>query len=147
MLEAEHARLECLLRGLREACCEFDRLKECQSCDKEQIASCQGRLVSFSHDFLDFVIEHFENEERIMTAILGAEDSDRYFHPHQKAHVRLVREMERPMSELSRMSKQGNTAAAIGELYGLTEEMFSEHARACDDALMQLPQIEHNGDK
>ena len=68
-IENEHAHLEQFLWELHEACCEFDSLKECHGCDKEKFASCQGRLISFEYVFIDFVIRHFENEEKIMIEI------------------------------------------------------------------------------
>jgi len=40
LIEDEHARLERFLRELRETCCEFDSLEECQDCGREKIASC-----------------------------------------------------------------------------------------------------------
>jgi hemerythrin len=140
LIEGEHARLERFLRELRETCCEFDSLEECQDCGREKIASCQGRLISFTHDFLDFVIEHFENEEKIMSEIYSTQQSNRYFQLHQQEHMKLVREMESLMHELSVMSRRGHTAIAIREFYYRVAEIFSKHARTLDDPLMQLPE-------
>ena len=72
------------MRDLRDTCCEFYSLKGCQGCGREKIASCQGRLISFEHVFLDFVIEHFGNEEKIMSEISRTQDTNEYFRLHQQ---------------------------------------------------------------
>jgi len=136
----EHARLERFLRELREACSEFNSLEECQDCSREKIASCQGRLISFTHDFLDFVIGHFENEEKIMSEIYSTQQSNRNFQLHQQEHMKLVREMESLMHELSVMSRRGHTASAIREFYYRVAEIFNKHAHTFDEPLMQLPE-------
>lgn len=86
LIEDEHAHLERFLRDLRDTCCEFYSLKGCQGCGREKIASCQGRLISFEHVFLDFVIEHFGNEEKIMSEISRTQDTNEYFRLHQQEH-------------------------------------------------------------
>lgn len=136
LIEAEHARLETFLSELRETCCAFDDTKECQHCDREKIATCRGRLISFTYDFLDFVVEHFENEEKIMSKIFSALDPASVFHHHQE-HIKLVRTIEGLMHALSDMSKQGHTAVAIREFHARATAMFDEHARTFDAALLQ----------
>ena len=84
LIEDEHAHLERFLRDLRDTCCEFYSLKGCQGCGREKIASCQGRLISFEHVFLDFVIEHFGNEEKNMSEISRTQDTNEYFRLHQQ---------------------------------------------------------------
>lgn len=139
----EHARLDKFLRGLRETCCEFDSLKECQGCDRGKIASCQGRLISFEHVFLDLVIEHFKNEEKIMSEIFRTQDTNERFRLHQQEHDKLLREMESLMRRLSTESERGHTAVAIREFYHRVTELFGEHVRTFDDPYMRQPK----GDK
>lgn len=137
LIEAEHARLGAFLRELRETCCIFDDTKECQQCDREKIASCQGRLISFTYDFLDFVVEHFEHEEKIMAEISSAQDSASSFHHHHQEHIKLIRTMEGLMHAYSDMSKQGHTAVAIREFHAQASAMFEEHSRVFDAILLQ----------
>ena len=137
LIEAEHARLGSFLRELRETCCIFDDTKECQQCDREKIASCQGRLISFTYDFLDFVVEHFEHEEKIMSEIFSTQDSGSGFHRHHQEHIKLVRAMEGLMHAYSDLSKQGHTAVAIREFHAHASAMFDEHSRAFDAILLQ----------
>lgn len=141
LIEAEHARLETFLRELRETCCAFDDTKECQQCDRERIACCQGRLVSFTYDFLDFVVEHFEHEEKILSKISSALDPASVFHHHLE-HTKLVRTIERLMHALSGMSKQGHTAVAIREFHARATEMFDVHTRSFDAKFLQPRQQE-----
>lgn len=136
LIDAEHARLETFLRELRETCCAFDDTKECQHCDRERIACCQGRLVSFTYDFLDFVVEHFEHEERIMSKVFSALEPASVFQHHQE-HTQLVRSIEGLMHALSGMSKQGHTAVAIREFHARATEMFDAHTLSFDAKLLQ----------
>lgn len=62
--EDEHVRLNQLLQNLRGTCDKFYSLEGCHGCGKEKVASCQGRLISFKHVFLELVIKHFRNEEK-----------------------------------------------------------------------------------
>ena len=139
LIEDEHARLDQLLQDLREACCNFGSVKDCQGCGREKIASCQGRLNSFAYDFLDFVIQHFRNEEKIMAGASRTQDSNEYFRLHQKEHARLLKEMESLMQELLAMSKQGHTAVAIREFHYRVAELFGEHTRTFDDPFISRP--------
>lgn len=140
----EHARLDKFLRDLSEACSEFDSLDECQGCDKGKVASCQGRLISFKHVFLDFLIEHFKNEEKIMSNIFRTQGTNERFRLHQQEHDKLLREMDSLMHKLSNMSEQGLTAVAIRELHHRVMELFGKHARMFDVSLMRQPK---NGEK
>ena len=139
LIEDEHTHLERFLRDLRDTCCEFYSLKGCQGCGREKIASCQGRLISFEHVFLDFVIEHFGNEEKIMSEISRPQDTNEYFRLHQQEHDRLLQEMESLMHKLSTKSKQGHTAVAIREFHYRVAELFGKHAHTFDDFFLHQP--------
>lgn len=140
LIENEHAHLEQFLWELHEACCEFDSLKECHGCDKEKFASCQGRLISFEYVFIDFVIRHFENEEKIMSEICYTQNAKEFFHMHVQEHEKLLLEMESLMHKLSAESEQGFTAGAIRELYYRVAELFGKHASTFDNLLMNHPE-------
>lgn len=139
LIEDEHARLDQFLRNLRETCCEFYSLEECQGCDRGKIASCQGRLISFEHVFLDLVIEHFKNEEKIMSDIFHNQDTNQRFRLHQQEHDKLLREMENLMHKLSTESERGHTAVAIREFHYRVTELFGKHARTFDNFFMHQP--------
>lgn len=138
-IEDEHMRLKHFLQDLRETCCKFDGLEDCAGCDREKIASCQGRLFSFEQDFLDLVVTHFENEEKIMAAISLAEDTNEHFRLHQKEHAKLLQEMQTLMQKVLVMSRQGYTATAIREFHSKVAESFFEHVRTFDAHLTHQP--------
>ncbi|MDZ4140535.1 MAG: hypothetical protein U1C48_00880 [Methylotenera sp.] len=138
-IEDEHVRLNQFLQNLRETCDEFYSLEGCQSCDREKIASCQGRLISFEHVFLDFLIEHFKNEEKIMAGIFNNQDTNEHFLLHQQEHDNLLREMDNLMHKLSNMSERGQTVVAIREFHHRVMELFGEHFRNFDDYLLHKP--------
>ncbi|MDZ4140830.1 MAG: hypothetical protein HOP24_00875 [Sideroxydans sp.] len=138
-IEDEHARLDQFLRELCETCCEFDSLKGCLGCGREKIASCQGRLISFEYVFIDLVIEHFKNEEKIMSKIFSNQDTNECFRFHQQEHDKLLREMQGLMHKLSTESDRGHTAVAIREFHYRVMELFGKHARMFDDPFMRQP--------
>lgn len=148
MIEGEHARLEKFLGDLRTTCCNFDLVADCQSCAREKIASCHGQLVSFTHDFLELVIEHCENEEDIMSEVFIAHQSHTSFLHHRQEHVKLVRSMESLMLALPGKSRQGHTAAALREFHARATEAFSKHSREFDATLLQpwKQGIQENGE-
>jgi len=139
LIEDEHAHIERLLRELRETCCEFDSLKGCLGCGREKIASCQGRLISFEYVFIDLVIEHFKNEEKIMSKIFSNQDTNECFRFHQQEHDKLLREMQGLMHKLSTESDRGHTSVAIREFHYRITELFGTHARMFDDPFMRQP--------
>lgn len=141
LIEDEHARLDQFLRELRETCCEFYSLEGCQGCDSGKVASCQGRLNSFEHVFFDFVIEHFKNEEKIMSKISSTKDTNECFRLHQQEHDKLLREMQSLMHKLSTESDRGHTAVAIREFHYRVTELFGKHVLMFDDPFMRQQKV------
>ncbi len=144
LIEAEHARLEQFLNDLRDTCEKYRSSGNCFGCDREQVATCQGRLTSFFFDFLDLIAEHFDNEERIMRDVLPSSDLEGYFHQHQAAHARLTREVRELMRESAIFSNQGNPSEAIRRLERKISELFGRHAHVFDDVF--LGKAGHSGD-
>ncbi len=136
LIDDEHAHLERFLRDLCGTCCQFESTADCQRCSKEQIASCRGRLPSFFHDFLDLVFEHFENEEKLMRNVLQSPDETDYLWRHHEEHKNLLRDVKQQIQACSTLSQQGNTAEAIRVFHQHVSEIFSEHARTFDSALL-----------
>ena len=68
LIAEEHAHLAKILCELRELCDQPPSGADCHCCERGKVASCQGRLPSFFHDFREFTNAHFEHEESIMSA-------------------------------------------------------------------------------
>jgi hemerythrin len=138
LIAQEHERLAAFLRDLRETCSEFQSSGDCRECGKEKSASCQGLLVSFQHDFVALIEEHFEHEERIMRDTLSAPEDDAYFRQHVAEHTRLLDEIRNTLIPATNaLSRQGQTAAAIRMLHDRVSEIFGQHAYGFDDALLE----------
>lgn len=138
-IEDEHARLWQFLLDLRETCCKFESLEDCQVCEREKIASCQGRLFSFGQDFLDLVATHFENEEEIMEAVSRTPESNEHFRLHQKEHANLLKEMEALMHQVLSLSRESHTSQAIREFHAKTTEYFYAHGQTFDVHFVHRP--------
>lgn len=136
LIDAEHARLEQFLCDLRDTCENFSTGGDCYSCSRAQVATCQGRLNSFFYDFLDLLVEHFENEENIMRNHLLTPEDESYFHLHQEEHARLIHEVRELMRESAVFSSQGNPSEAIRRLESKISELFGLHTDIFDSALL-----------
>ncbi len=135
--EDEHVRLNQLLQNLRGTCDKFYSLEGCHGCGKEKVASCQGRLISFKHVFLELVIKHFRNEEKIMFDIFHTQDTNENFRLHQQEHDKLLHELESLMRKLSTESERGRTSAAIREFHHQALDLFGDHFRNFDDEFLR----------
>lgn len=144
-IEHEHQRLAMFLHDLHDTCCKFQTLEDCQGCGREKIACCQGRLASFRFDFFDLVAEHIENEEQIMRSSLGDAGCDEYLRRHQEEHAQVLREMKDWMQEMSALSRDGHTAAAIRKLHQKITARFGEHAQSFDDPFLNSAQNAPSG--
>lgn len=136
LIEEEHARLERFLCDLCDTCSEFMSKVDCHRCDKEKVASCQGRLPSFFYDFHDLVAEHCEHEEKIMYGISQTEELNDYLRLHQEDHARIMQDVKQLIQESTVLIQQGNVAVAIRQFYQLIKDRFGEHARSFDNILL-----------
>ena len=135
MIDEDHERLERFIRDLHDTCAELESADDCGDCDRERVASCQGRLTSFLYDFLDIMDNHFETEEKLMEACLTTPEQREYVHGHKAAHEKLRREVKVLLRELAEMNKQGSTMMAIRQFYRQVAVMFGNHAHEFDDYL------------
>ena len=132
----DHARLDSLLRELREICCNFENDQDCQNCNREKIASCLGRWVSFTHVFLEFVYEHIEREEKIMAEMMGAHHSDRF--AHVQNHQQLVKKVEKMLHELPALSNQSCPSRAIRMFCDQVSTLLELHVQQFDTQLLNM---------
>lgn len=131
-IQDDHQRLHHLLGELEEVCCEFYR-QESNESGRQEAASCAGRLNSFSHEFIDFLISHFEREERWISAFPGSANS--VLGPHQRDHVRIVRHLESLMHDTIVMAGRENTVIAVQNFHQCVLEVLEEHASQFDAAI------------
>lgn len=61
-IEEEHQRLQNSIENIRSTCSNLDNQLGCQSCTREYIATCQGRLISFFHNIMSISSNHFDYE-------------------------------------------------------------------------------------
>jgi hemerythrin len=131
-IQDDHQRLHHLLGELEEVCCEFYR-QESNGPGPQDAASCAGRLNSFSHEFIDFLISHFEREERWISAFPGPAHS--MSGAHQRDHVRIVRHLEGLMHDTIAMVGRGNAVSAVQDFHQCVLEVLSAHAFEFDSAM------------
>lgn len=131
-IQSDHDRLQKLLNEMHEVCCEFYRPDDSLP-ERQDIASCEGRLNSFSHDFIDFLIRHFEREERWMVDSTG--NGVAAFRAHQQDHLRVIRQMESLLQNTITMIHKGNADDAVLGFHQCVHEMLEDHARKFDALL------------
>ena len=137
LIEEEHARLERLLHGLHETCCNLDKLLSCQGCDSGELASCLGRLPSYIHDLIDHVDKHFYHEESIISGTLDVTVKNDYFKLHQQTHDSMVQELNSMLGECHLLKDMEKTDESYHHLYKKFSDQYEEHSRAFDDPFIQ----------
>lgn len=137
LIEEEHLRLLRLLDNLRSTCRNINRQDNCQSCTREQLATCRGRLVSFFHNVIDISINHFGHEESIMLRLEHTTKEHEDICNHQQAHRNILHALDTIVSECASLDAQGRTAEAYRQLYRRLSEIFNEHNRLFDDPFIQ----------
>lgn len=140
LIEDEHVRLHNSLKNLRSTCRNLHNQGSCQSCSREQIATCQGRLVSSCYNIINIATNHFNHEESIMLrqSLFTQEYED--FHSHQQAHNDILNELNAKVSQCALLDAQGKTSEAYRQLYKRMSELFEEHASLLDDPFIKSTQ-------
>ncbi len=139
LIEDEHAHLARLLCDLCDVCSAPALDVDCQLCSREKVASCQGRLPSFFHDFREFANAHFEHEEKIAASIKSSSTDGMNLKLHRQAHANLMREINQLIQESSAMNLQGNVRRAIRHFHQLILDKFGEHTGLFDDPMLLNP--------
>lgn len=137
LIEDEHLRLNNSLTNIRSTCCNLDNHGSCQSCSRERIATCQGRLVSSFYNIINIAINHFNHEESIMHRLSLVTDEFDDFLIHQHAHNNILNELNAKVSQCASLDAQGDTAEAYRQLYKRMSQLFEEHARLLDDPFIK----------
>jgi hemerythrin len=133
LIEEAHLRLHSCMDNLRSTCCNLDNQRNCQSCTREKVATCQGRLVSFFHNMVEISTSHFDHEEAIMLGRPHVTKEYEDFRLHQQAHKDILRELNTIVSECASLNLRGETAEGYRQLYWRMSDLFERHDRLFDD--------------
>jgi len=140
LIEKEHKLLEKYLSDLRDACTysNSDKLPDCQNCDPEKQASCQGRLPSFLFFIIELAAKHFDHEETIMLSRAHVTKECEFFRIHQQAHADILHKMDTLVGECFSLGKQSYNAKIYSQLYKKLSDMLEEHDRDFDDPFINF---------
>ncbi len=141
-ISEEHVRLGDSLELLCTTCHNLDNQLDCRSCNREKLASCQGRLVSFFYNVVNFSSTHFKQEEFIMLRQSGVTKDDEDFRRHQQAHSNMLNALYEIISECDLLDARGKTAEAYRNLCSRMSETFKEHDRMFDGIYLKGRQAE-----
>jgi hemerythrin len=137
LIEDEHMRLHDSLINLRRTCRNLDSQRSCQSCTREQVATCQGRLVSSFYNIINIATNHFNHEEAVMLRLSLVTNQYDDLRSHQQAHNKILSELNAKVSQCAALDEQGDTAEAYRQLHKKMSELFEEHARLLDSPFVQ----------
>lgn len=140
LIEDEHLRLHYSLENLRSTCRNLDNQHSCESCTREKIATCQGRLVSFFHNIVNITTNHFNHEESIMLRLSLVTQEHGDFRSHQQAHNSILDELKAKVSQCALLDAHGHTSEAYRQLHKTMSELLEEHARLLDGPFIQSAQ-------
>jgi hemerythrin len=138
----EHVRLNDSLNLLCETCRNLDNQLNCQGCSREQLGTCQGRLVSFFYNVINFSSTHFQREESIMLRQAGVTKDDEDFRRHRQAHIDMLNVLYEIINECDLLDARGKTAEAYRNLCNRMSEQFKEHDRMFDGIYLKRRQAE-----
>lgn len=140
LIENEHLRLHNSLENLRNTCRNLDNQRSCENCTREQIATCQGRLVSFSHNIINITTNHFNHEESIMLRLSLVTQEYGDFRSHQQAHNSILDELNAKVKQCALLDAHGNTSEAYRQLHKKMSELFEEHVLLLDGPFIKSAQ-------
>ena len=140
LIADEHLRLHNSLVNIRLTCRNLDSQRGCQNCTREQVATCQGRLVSSFYNIINIAANHFNHEEAIMLRLSLVTNEHDELRSHQQAHNNILNELHAKISECASLDEQGNTAEAYRQLHKKMLELFEEHARLLDSPFIETSQ-------
>lgn len=138
----ENNRLNEFLNLLCATCHNIGNQLDCQSCDREKLATCQGRLVSFFYNVVNFSTNHFKQEESIMLRQFGVTKDDEDYRRHQQAHIGMLNALNEIISECDVLDARGKTAEAYRNLCNRMSEQFKEHDCMFDSIYLERRQAE-----
>ena len=141
-IREEHMRLNDSLNLLCTTCHNMNNQLDCQSCDREKVATCQGRLVSFFYNVVNLSTNHFRHEEFIMLRQPGVTKGDEDFRRHQQAHINMLDALNEVISECDVLDARGKTAEAYRNLCNRMSVLFKEHDRMFDGIYLKREQAE-----
>lgn len=133
IVDDEHARLLEMVFGLRAICRAFDRKESCAGCTAEKVAGCEDRVYNCISELMDYMVEHFGTEERLMKDLGLAARRRPMFELHVEDHARLAGRL----SDLTMPGAPEMTVGRIAELSALVLEWLDHHIRIHDVPMMQ----------
>jgi hemerythrin len=131
-IHEEHLRLNNSLTLLCATCHNLNNELDCKSCDRQQWATCQGRLISFFYNVINFSSTHFKHEESIMLRQANITKDDVDYLRHRQAHVDMLTAMDVIISECALLDASGKTDEAYRQLCKRMSLQFKEHDRIFD---------------
>lgn len=142
-IEKEHKLLEKYLSNLRDACLcsNLNELPDCQTCNREQQASCLGRLPSFIFHIIDLASRHFDDEETIMLSRPHVTEEYRYFRIHRLAHTNIIQKLQALANECLSRRDKSKVADIYRRFYNEISAIFEEHDYLFDDPFIESTKI------
>lgn len=137
LIEDEHLRLHSCLKNLRSTCRNLENQRSCLNCTREQVGTCQGRLVSFFYNIINIASNHFNHEESILLRQSRVTRKNDDFRRHQQAHNNILYELNAKVSQCAALDANGDTSEAYRQLYKKMSELFEEHALLLDGPHLQ----------
>lgn len=133
IVDDEHARLLEMVFGLRAICRTFDRKESCSGCAADKVAACEDRVFACISELMDYMVEHFGSEERLMKDLGLAARRRLMFEEHVEDHARLAGHL----SDLTLPGAPEMTVGRIADLSALVLEWLDHHIRIHDVPMMQ----------
>lgn len=128
LIDFEHQVLLNTMATLRQVCHDFPTRQDCGGCEASNRAKCEGTLVSLLGDLLAFIMDHFQNEEKLMRdSLLMLVDRD-LCDAHMEDHAAISGKVQQIVAALNPM----HTSSLIRELDTLLHTWVTNHVALHD---------------
>ena len=129
LIDHEHQTLLDLLQRTRSVCPE-PAATDCHSCPPERARQCFAAFERLLNETINFMLEHFAHEERLMDQGIPKLHADR----HQMAHADIANDVMRITTYLD----SSNTSVTSQKLAGIVEDWLARHIADFDIDLAKI---------
>lgn len=133
----EHQRLTTFLNDLQNNCINQHNDLDCNTCNREVLASCRGHLPSYFHDLIDLCSIHFYREEVLIEEELKGMSAHKNLRNHHLAHAGILKRIGGIIGECALINEKEQTDEAYRFLYKNLSRLFEEHDAEFDNELSQ----------
>jgi hemerythrin-like metal-binding protein len=133
-IDQQHRQLASSIAAVRRVCSFYSVYDSCSNCAEATRARCESDLVSLLGDLLAFVLEHFQQEERIMRESFLLQVDRDICEAHMEDHANISSKIQQIVSAIDK----SQTITLLRQLDVLLQRWMSNHVALHDLLVARL---------